>query len=126
MAIDLRLHTEKKRALQVNDEIVRDVIRDPAAVPFEVQMVAHVRRRFIEEMIEAKHRGDDPARVSRAINQACADMFAEFIMMTIPHTQPAMVVQMAQSGMTEMAGMVQHLIDAYLQGPPPAPVANQN
>ena len=120
MVIDLKLHTEKKRALGTNDWLVKEAMRDNQSVPFEVQMIAHVRRRFVEELIDAKHRGDDPARVARSINMLAADMMMEFIMQTIPPSQPALVVQSINSGFKELSDMVQHLADAYLQPAPPA------
>lgn len=126
MAIDLKLHTEKKRALELNDMLVKEAMRSSHATPFEVQVVSKVRRAFIEELIDAKHRGDDPARIARSINMLCADMMVEFIMQTIPPSQPALVVQSTNSAFTELAGMVQHLVDAYLQGPPGTRPANVN
>lgn len=116
--IDLKLHTELKNAEKINDLILSEAERDPLSVPFELQMIARVRLRFMKELISAKHRGDDISRVSRAVNQMAADMIMEFAMMTVPHTRPDMFAKAVNDSFIEMTHMAQTLAEAYLQAPP--------
>lgn len=129
MVVDLKLHTEKKAAEKLNDALIQETIKDGSTMPFEVQIL-RIRGRFMNELLEAKHRGDDPARVARAINAIAADMVMEFIMQTIPPTQPAMVVQSVNSAFKELSDMAQALADSYLTLPPegstPPTPANQH
>lgn len=120
MTIDLRLHAEKKRASDLNDMLLKEVMRDPSAAPIDVQTV-RLRGKILDEIIEAKYRGDDISRIARAINMLAADMVVEFVMMVVPPTNPTMVVQLVNTQFKEMSEFAGGLVEGYLQPPPQQP-----
>jgi hypothetical protein len=121
MAIDIKAEMRRKADQKQIDEMVKELMRDPLMVPSQIQLLDRCYRPYKQVLQGAYERGDDVHRFLGAVAALSADMVLDFLMRTIPNSQPEMVVRVAQS-YTDMFGQVLNEgLTAYIGQPAPAP-----
>lgn len=127
MTVDIKREMARKETTKYIDSLLKEVSRYDTN-PFGLQVINTTLRGFMHQLDDAHFRGDSPELVSKAIEMLAVDMIAQFIMKTVPPTNPGIVYSVVQGMINNIADILGQTMDSYLQ-PPPAttpPAANVN